>query len=348
MRYIRLFLITQTLLYSQSSNIHAFLPKTNALNMSFSLEKVNDTVDIFNVKDSEIKKKSSLGDMKGVNFNFGYALSDKWYFNLNLNQKSLNYSAYTLTNREIEFYSRYMLYRYDNIAFSMDFGYIGNRANNIFMDTLESINDVLEDVTPNREIELKEINSQQVLFYRGEDGSVKTISLENRAFVSIKDTYDNSFYTRAILSLKKEAWLFDTYVGYKESKVHNKIDSSFSNEKNPDLEKELKQITLVQNRTDKMWFVGLGTGYTLDKVQLEVNYRYNYINRIKSLNKVKDNHILNLNINYNINKNLKCFIGGKIMFHQFNGEIPYLYTVYNQGSFARKHGFADIGISYEF
>ena len=348
MRYIIPFLITQTLLYSQNSNIHAFLPKPNTLHMSFSVEKVNDKIDIFNVKDSEIKKKSSLGDMKGININLGYALNRKWYFNLNLNQKSLNYSAYTLVNRKIEFYSRYMLHRHNNLALSIDFGYIGNRASDIEMSTLESINDVLEDITPNREIELEEINSEQVLFYRGEDRSIRTISLENRAFVSIKDTHDNSLYTRAILTLKKDKWLFDTYIGYKKSKVHNELDTSFANEKNPDLQKELEDVILVQDRTDTMWFTGIGTSYDFNQFQVEANYQYNYINRIASLERVKKNHTLNLNINYNINKNIDCFVGGKVLFHQYNGEIPYLYTVYNQGSFARKHGFANVGISYKF
>jgi hypothetical protein len=205
MRYFILFLFIQNIIYAQKSNINAFLLKPETIEISLRVEKVNDALDIFNIKKSEVSRKKSnfqtIGDMHGVNFNLGYTLNKKWYLNLNLNRKTLDYSNSELINNQIDFYLRYQLYSYNNIAFAIDIGYKSNRADDVFLTNTESINDIIEDIFPNKEIELKEIDNQQILIYQEDNRAIKTIKLENKASISIKDTYDSSFYSRIIFSL---------------------------------------------------------------------------------------------------------------------------------------------------
>ena len=353
MRLLILLWMTQLLLYATPQDIHAFLAKTDTFYISMGVEKVNDTLDVFNIKERELDKKrnnfTTLGDMEGLDVNMGYTFNKQWYLHINLNQKKLNYLGSKLTTKKIDSYLRYQFYHSNNWAFSVDLGYAMNQANDTSMDSVEAINDVLEDILPNKEIELKDKNNQQTLFYRGEDRSIKTVELKNKANVKVEDTYDKGFYTRAILSLKQKKWLFDSYLGYSEIQIHSKLDSSVFDEENPDLQKELEALVLVDKRKDAMFFGGMSVGYAFnDKWQGDLHYQYNHIVRIACLENSNTNHIFNFNLTYNINSNIDFYIGGKVMLSQFNGEIPYMYTKYNKGSFHHKYGFANGGIAYKF
>jgi len=343
------FIFMITFLYSKSSNISAFLPKIDSFIISIGAEKVNSTIDIFNMKEKEGSNKSStLGDMEGIDFNFGYKFNNKIYTSLTFNYKKLNYIGTQLINKQLDLYLRYQLYKKDNLAFSIDGGYTINRANDTLINSLEAINNILEDILPEKEIELKEIENQQLLIYHEDDKSVKTIPLKNKTFFKVKNTNDSSFYTRAILSLKKDKWLFNTYLGYKETMIHSEMDSSIFDEDDIDLKKELEKVNFIQERQDSMIFGGVGLNYHFHQWIGEINYQYNYIMRVAHLQNTKSNHIFNLNLTYMATKNIDYYIGAKIMLHQFNGEIPYLYGEYNKGSFHHKYGFANVGVVYKF
>ena len=334
-------------------DIHAFLPQGNTVNFNIGFEKVNDKLDIFNIKEKELDKSgksfSSLGDMEGIDFNMGLTFSKKYYLNINLNQKRLNYLGSQLTTKRLDVYLRRQLYHSDSWAFAIDVGYTTNQADDTYMDSVESINNILEDILPNKEIKLKEIEDKQVLFYRGDDKSIKTVELENRAYVKIKDTYDKGFYTRAVLSLHQKKWLFDIFMAYSEVKIENNIDSSVFDEKNSDLQKELGNILLLQKRKDIIYLTGIGVEYTFNKQwKGNFNYQYSHILRIDYLKNNNNNHTFNMNVTYKLNSKIDFYLGGKVMLSQFNGEIPYIYTQYNSGSFHHKYGFANGGVAYRF
>ena len=352
-RLLILLLFTQPFLYANPSNIHAFLAKKDTFNLSFGFEKMNDALDIFNIKEREVdtdsKNYTSLGDMEGINLNMGYTFSEKWYLNINLNQKKLNYLGSKLNSKRVDIYIRQQLYLSNHWAFAMDLGYVTNRADDASMDSVEAINNTLEDILPNKEIELKEIDEKQVLFYRGDDKSVKTVELENPAYIKVKDTSDNGFYLRAIASLRQKNWLFDAYLGYSEVEIENKIESSIFDEPNPDLQKELENIRLVQKRKDIIYFGGMGVKYNFNnKWQSDFNYKYMHIFRISCLDNSNNNHVFNLNLTHKLNSKINFYLGGKVMLSQLNGEIPYIYTKYNKGSFHHKYGFLNGGVSYQF
>jgi hypothetical protein len=127
------------------------------------------------------------------------------------------------------------------------------------------------------------------------------------------------------------------------------MNSSLFNEENSDLQHELKGVILTKNRMDSIFFGGIEANYLWNnRLEIGATYKYSYINRVSSLEDKINNYVTTLNLNYKLNKNITLFLGGKIMFYQFNGEIPYLYTKYNQGSFAHKYGFVDIGVIYSF
>jgi len=339
------------IIYNKNS-IHAFLPKAKEIQFDLSLEKINDTIDVFNIKKSELGSNSdtSLGDMDGFGIDMGYTFSDKIYLNFGYNQKDLKYSDTTLTNKNINLYLRYQLYRDKNSAFAIDGGYSNNRANDIYIYNLSTINGRLKKIVgDNRDISINEIEANKYrVVYTASDGSKKSIDLDNKPFVAIKDTKDSSLYTRAIYSYQNNNWLYDTYLGYSEISVTNTVDSSILHESDADLQDRLKNVDLKRDRTDDMLVAGFGVSYQTIDWGAEFGYQYNNIFRIKCLKKETKNHIFNLNLNYNISPNFTIYGGGKVMLRQFNGEINYLYTRYTDTTFDHKYGYADIGIIYRY
>ncbi|HHB94049.1 MAG TPA: hypothetical protein ENK88_02795 [Campylobacterales bacterium] len=334
------------------NKIHAFLPKTKEVQFDLYLEKINDTIDVFNIKKSELGSNSdtSLGDMDGFGIDIGYTFNDKIYLNFGYNQKDLKYSDTTLTNKNMDLYLRYQLYRDKNSAFAIDGGYSKNSADDIYIYNLSTINNRLKKmIGDNRDITIKENSSDKYsVVYTASDGSKKTINLDNKPFVAIKDTSDSSLYTRAIYSYKNSNWLYDTYLGYSEISVSNTIDSSILHENNADLQDRLKNVNLKRDRTDDMLVAGLGIAYQTKDWGVEGGYQYNNLFRVKCLKKETKNHIFNLNLNYNISPKITIYGGGKLMLRQFNGEINYLYTRYTDTTFDHKYGYADIGVIYRY
>jgi hypothetical protein len=335
--------------FYKKSNLHAFLPKANDTQVSIAFQKVNETIDIFNIKESEFSSSSknfdTLGDMEGIGLELGYAFDNKWYLNLDLNQKDMQYSSTTLTNKNLDIYLRHQVYQENNRAFAVDIGYETNRASDTYMRNLDVINKGIKNIFGYDNIRV----TQKDEVYNLVASTGQTLQLENKPYISIINTKDDSFYTRLIGSFKKEHWLFDTYVGYTKTKIRNETGSSIWQEENSLLQQTLKNVDLVQKRTDDMLFLGFGIIYQINRNWYsELNYQYNRIFRDKGLNETNMNHIFDLNLIYELNDDASIFIGGKLMSNQFNGEIPYLYGEYTDTSFDHKYGFANIGIIYNF
>jgi len=349
------FLLNTLILYADESffykkdNLHAFLPKVDSTQISVTFQKVNETIDIFNIKESEFssstKNFDSLGDMEGLDLNLGYTFNNQWYLNLDLNKKDIQYSSTTLTNKNLDIYLRYQVYEDLNKAFAIDVGYETNRADDTYMRSLDVINQGIKNIFSYGNLHVSKKNDVYSLV--SENG--QTLKLKNKPYISMINTKDNSFYLRLIGSLKGESWLLDTYLGYTNVKIRNEIDSSILHEDNYLLQQASRNIDLVQKRTDDMISLGFGVTYQIyTNWYTELNYQYNRIFRTKSLDETNMNHIFDLNFIYEVNSNTSLYIGGKLMTNQFNGEIPYLYGEYTDTSFDHKYGFANIGFNYNF
>jgi len=345
-------LCAEELVYGQN-DVHAFLPKEKDIDLSISLSKVNDTLDIFNIKESEFGSSGldtkSLGDMDGVKIDLGYTFDDKLYLHSSFSQKKLEYSGSTLVNYNLDLYLRYQFYNQENMAFSIDGGYTSNSAKDTYIRDIKSINRVLKNFSSGKNIKIKEVDDYYRVSYQDKNGVIRSLDLKNKPYIAIVNTDDESFYSRVIGSLKKEKWLFDTYLGYREIKIQNQTDSSLLDEADPKLKKELSKINFSQNRTDGMLFGGIGVAYKIDdKFDTAFNYQYNKMLRIDCLEETEMNHIFNVDLSYKIEKDWSIFIKTQLMLNQFNGEIPYLYSNYTKTTFDHKYGFVRLGVNHAF
>lgn len=354
MKYYIFLLISTLSLYAKTiertkSNIHAFLPANGEISILVGAETVNDTIDVLNIKESEFDSNSasfdSLGDMNGLDLELGYSFIDDAYLNFKVNYKELQYADATLKNLNLDLYLRYQAYQSESTAIAFDGGIAMNKANDVYSYDLSTINQTVDKIAPDKEISI----TNDYITYTDGNGVANTVSLANKPYLAIVDTYDESMYMRGIVSYKLNGSLFDAYLGFKYTKIQNGMDSSFSHEDNVDLQKEISKLSMTLKRDEGMTYGGLGYRCTTNfKLIAEINYQFSRMFRDADLKETDINHIIDMNILYAITDKTYFFIGGKIMSNQFNGEINYLYNKYTKTTFDHKYGYANTGFIFKF
>ncbi len=342
------------------NNIYAFLPKNNQFDMLLGYELVNDTVDIFNIKESEFSSNTqsfdSLGDMKGYNLNLGYSFFDNFYVSAKYNQKNLNYAGSTLTNENIDIFLRYQIYRSKKFALAIDAGYVTNRAKDLYIYDLNIINNTISRVT-SKDLSFSKENDTYYLTYVS-DSTTSKISLENKPYIALLDTYDESYYIRGVLSYHGENTLFSLFGGYTQIDIKNNLDSSVAHENSDTIKDAITNNEIDASykfeRVDAIVFGGFNIQYSIGSFHSLFAYKLNKIYRIEGLEKNSNNektdinHIVDLNFAYDISDDLSFYLGGRLMSNQFNGEIHYLYTEYTNTTFDHKYGYVNTGFIYRF
>lgn len=326
------------------SNNHAITLPTNSVKLEFNIKKVNDTIDVFKIKEKEFgsdSKYQDLGDMDGLGLNLKYGLTENLMLGLGYESMDLEYSGTVLTNKKLDTFLRYKLLSKDSLSISFDSGYIKNSANDVKMSSIDAINDMLARVF--KDTTAKLTSDKQTLFY---DGS--TLVLTQDPYISLVDTYDTSLYGKLLVSFKTQNSINTLFGGYKQTKIENKIDSSFHKETDQSLQDKLKEYQFDLGREEGMYFAGFAWGYKASKFIFEVDLEYQKMVRTSCLDYMQTNKILKANISYLLSKNLSFYIGGKVLYSQFNGELPYLYNKYTQTTFDHKYGYASTGLIYHF
>ena len=338
------FLLANTLNYALS-NKHSFVLPKGSLELTSSYLKVNDTLDIFNVKEKELgnlARFGAIGDMDGFELGARYGLTKKDSIFVNYQQWNVDYAGSVLKNSRFEFFNRYNLlntpYSFFQ-ALSFDVGYINNSADNLDVKNEAMLNSMLKKIKPNSGFSFK--NGSIVA-----DGT--TITLQESPFFSIEDMQSDSYYVRLLLGRKMSSHsVFDIYATYEYSDIKTKLD--FSPKDNIFINQIAGNFNLpVLDRDEKK--MHLGFNYTLENSNIiyDFNYEFSKIYRDDSLSVEDTNHVFDVSVSRILNKNWIIFVGGKLMLNQFNTDLPYLYNKYTQTQFDKKYGFAKIGLIYKF
>lgn len=328
-------------------HIHAFLPPNNELNIQADIHLMNDTIDLLNIKEKELGSSSSvnnMGDLTGFEFNIGYAFFDDFYINTNLNQQKIEYSQTDLVNTNFNIYLRYQIYQNTKTAYAIDGGFDLNKADDLKVTDVTSINKFLKD-------EGASYNTTFGRFvYNDSSGVQQTFIYTVAPYVTLEDTQDYSFYLRGIVSYKTKKSLYDLYAGYKQINVDITTDTSVAHESNAGVVAKYNTLKdkLPSSRTESMLFAGVNMVTQFGSFFTEVSYKYNKLLRSGELSRYDTNHILDINLIYALSDSIAIYAGGKVMTNQFNGEINYLYTKPTESSFDKKYGYARSGVMFRF
>ncbi len=338
-----------------ASNLHAYTMKKGSSNLLIEYLKMNDMLDIFHLKQKELGSKSNygaIGDMKGYSIGGIYALSDKSLLHLKYTKQDIGYGSGTLENNHINGYIRYQITHSDYAmvnATALDIGIVANNAH----DLSYSDNRYLEPLaTKFLHVKSTKITKNSEGKYRIDlihsDGTDDYFfNLTQKPAILLKDMEDISYFIRAIGEKKITNDLYIAlFLAYRKTSIKSTITT---NDEIYKIAKYLKYNARKSLDRDESRISG-GFNISLDwlKMGWELTYTYSRYDRDKGLGYINTNHVIDATLSRKITKNILAYSGVKLMYRQFNGEIPYLYNKYTQTTFDHKYGYVRFGLIYRF
>lgn len=340
------------------SDYHAFVPGDGSIQLLGEYRKINDTLDIFNLKEQELGGSSvnlgAIGDMDGGRLEVRWHMKPKRTLLFRVTYDKIEYQLGDLKNLQMEGYIRQNIATnpYSDNAVSMDVGGRYDSADDIKADNSRSLIGVIES-HPNVEKAWIEPydgpgNYNWTLNVNLKDGTYEGIDLHERPTLAVKDMGDITGYVRLLMEHRFSNRFFLT--GYSEGGYTHITSTAGVND---ELAKaaQSRGIETEENLDRHEWYMEIGTNISLEMgyVVGELRYAYRHLFRDDDLGYIKYNHIVDAVLEVPLgSKRLVGYIGGHFLYRQFNGEIPYLYNKYTQTSFDHRYGYAKFGLIYSF
>ncbi len=315
------------------------------LKVKVNYNKINDTIDVFNIKESELGRANvgSIGDASGLDISLGYGINSQNSIYYNFEYLSINYGDTKLKNKKHEVFGKINLNPYiENLLLplSIDLGLTLNSADDIEIKSDSFLNSMIQKIRPGTSMVFKDggvsyQNSQ--LFIVNRDGIVP--------FMKIGNMSDLSFFIRATGRLEFQSSTLNLYAGTKATSIDSDIVLH-------DVIQDILDVEIegtVLKRDEKSIFLGFDYVYEYQDFLFQGGYEYlNIFGREDNVKETDDNHIFKGSISRKLSEEFTVFIGGKAMLHQFNSVIPYLYNRYTKSKYRKKYGYAKIGFVYSF
>lgn len=351
-------ILAQNINYAQH-DLHTQVIAKNQVDLSLQYTLMNDQIDFLKFKESEFTNSiGSIGDTDSLGFSIRYGLSDKTMLSLKYSARNINYLSEKLINYNYDFFVRHNIFQ-DGLSFfnsgvSIDLGYVQNTQKDFHLSDIDSINKLLKRIKPNASLLYSDGITPlagevfpRIKGYYARFNNTTSGTLVEPPSISLIDSEDKSIFVRALTGFHTQSSITDFYIGYKATSIKNTITTT-AEILNLAKQNGINDLEKILDRKESMLFFGFNYSMQSGKFIYEFNYEYDRFLRDAGLDYVNYNHIINANISYMINKDLLLSVGGKILYRQLNGEIPYLYNTYTQTTFDHKYGYATFGLQYSF
>ncbi len=320
-------------------------PKQGYLDLAY--ERVNDTLDLFNVRQSQLgnaKNYGAIGDAVGYRIGAGYGLLPYLSLHYEFERLNVNYIDEKLKNSKHDLFMKVDLYRNPSAmieTYGIDFGYVRNSAADLAIRRESTLNSMFQKVKPGSSFRI-----ENGVIYYGENASIEFLDTEPPHLL-ISDMKDDSFYIRFLAGTKIKRSVLNLFLGFKTTSIHSRINLKPDD---PLLQAAIESFgDLDLARHEQSLFGGFTWNIEYNRWLLDLGYRYiRLFHRGSDLDETNDNHIIDAAVGYPLNDRTLLYVGGRLMLHQFNGVIPYLYNKYTQSKYDKKYGYARFGIVYNF
>ena len=326
---------------------HAFtMPKGKTL-VIFEYQKVNKTLDIFHIEDKSLTNSfGGIGDLSGFAFKIYYGIKENLTGIGIIQKQKITYGSGNLNNLFLKADEKYQFFsNFENTnALSLDFGIKFNKAGNInytnkkYLETLaKKFLDVKNVKIQNNKIGIVKNN-----------GTTEILNLTSPPSIELSNMKDITPFINFTVEKEFQYAFFSAFTGMSYTKIYTDIKANI-NPADESTKEKISKYNLSKNldRNEKTLNIGFNIT-TKTPIIMELSYKYLRIFRNKGLNYINYNHIINLDFIKPVKKNWFVYLGGKLMYRQFNGVIPYLYNQYSQTTFDHKYGYARIGVGYYF
>ena len=336
------------------SDKHAYMMPKGSVNILAEYLKLNDTLDVFNIKAQELGSSSnygSIGDMDGLGLETLYQVSKKSLLHIKYSNQNVTYGSGTLNNKRYNAYYRYQLTQSDFAFFgasAVDIGYVKNQADTMSYSDPKLLEPLATKVLKVKKTKIIQTGSTYAIGVLKNDGSSDTITgLKEKPTLYVKDMEDNSYFIRALVEKRFSSdFYLSFFLQYTKTKITTLVTAN--NELNQQAALHNYNTTKILDRDENKASGGFNISLNWNKSAWELTYTYSRLFRDSGLGYINSNHVINATVAKEINKKWLFYSGVKLMYRQFNGEIPYLYNKYTQTTFDHKYGYVKFGLIYRF
>lgn len=329
---------------------------TAPLVLSASVDAVNETIDVFNIRESEGITDNSSGDYIGFNLNAAYQFHPQWSIEGSYWHREIDYSKDTndlqTTLLAIRYLPNLNLDKNDQLALRASVW--GNTANTLTKSTPTSANGYtfnhIEVKNPeDLQFQLDAIFSRKLDFmnqinlfssigystvsvdqlnvqakYRGCDMNL-TIQSNNHYAGSLKQPCTTGGVTITELNIEGDA-----------------------NEYGVDMQKDLDYDAYYAS-------IGGSWNWRYQQFESQLAYQYQRLwrndidDRVTNFgnNAIKDNHTLGAKFSYDFNKKVTVFLKGELYQRNLIGYVPFLYNGVTASRLDKRYGLASIGLQFQ-
>lgn len=329
-------------LFLQAQNLK---PQQEKLTVQASVDVLNDTIDIFNVRDED-KNSNSTGDYLGGTLETHYSLNPQLSVEGKYWHREIDYAHDTNKIDSWLLGIRYTpdVFSNDSDTFSLRASVWGNIADELKKDTPTIIN--------NHRFEQMQVNNAKDLQFQLDGIFSHRLTPTNQlnAFASVGyskvevDSLDTQFnYNGCLASVSIQS--NNQFIGSLSPLCHSFAISGDASAFGLDINQDLNYKATYAS-------VGGSWNWRYHKFESQLAYQYQYLwrqdidDRIENFgtSTIKDNHRIGLKLSYDFLPRLSGFIQAQYVEHNFIGTIPFLYNGITISRLDDNYGYASIGL----
>lgn len=329
---------------------------SQAIEVSYQYKAMNNTLDVFNVKESEFGssntvKTNGLGDYTAHKLVTNYSPMDNSLLNFTLSSQTIGYGSSTLDVLSYGGYGRYIFKPSSLLTMGVDIGFRGNKGKKVSMSSAADIQYYLNNLGKN--IQASETEEYLWLTKKYDNLSLSAgFPKSAHPEISINSMSDQTFYGRTSIAMAFETFSPSLYMEIGHTAISTTIDTNMDDIAGDSFKSLFTTYTnfpISLDRNENYASAGFNLAInTPFNTVLTTNYEYKKLFRENGLNFLNTNHTLEMLLSYTITPELGVNIGGTYLYRQFNGTIPFLYNKYSQTSFDHPFGWLQVGINYTF
>jgi len=322
------------------------------LEISLEYLVMNDTVDIFDIRDGEIEtvnpdlRSPTLGDLNGGRLLVNYGLLPRTTLHGEYTYRDVDLSVSDFQVHSMELSLRQGLLGYGSKGkplVALDAGVRLNFGEDIHFDKIDRINSVLRLVNP--DLSISDTGSDLVF----SDGTNDlTVSKDGRdpLQASIEDLLDHTWFIRLTVGKPLGPVLPNLFAEYGHNEIDSRVTSNIAQYLPASISPAVGELPLKLDRSENYWKVGGNLHFNLPfDLQGYFEYHYLRMDRDNGLDFVDYNHVMKGNLAYFLTDYMAINLGATYYSRQFNGVIPFLYNEYTQSGFDHDYGVVHMGLS---
>ncbi len=333
------------LTYSYDYPASMVIPK-GRLEADFFYGKVNDRMDVFNIRGRELSSVSSrfragsLGNYEHLKFNLNYGLTYQSMLSTGINSRLIDYGSSKLNVYSYHFSARKSF----GSILSVNLGFRGDAAKHRTFSNVNEINYYIHKFRPDISIEL----GPSYVWFVKETPDLKikyeVPKKENPNF-KLKNLNDLTKFVRFTLGKAFDFVYPNLFFEFGRTSINTKVDTNLKNIIPNGYKDRIPKFPIDLSRNENYWKTGFSIFLrTPFKTLTSLEYEYIRLNRSKNLGYTNYNHVFRAKIDYFLRRNIILSVGGEYLHRQFNGVIPFMYNRYSQTTFDHRYGWAEIGV----